>query len=82
MCVCVCVVCCVLFPSHHLSSVTTEALGATSDEAYSYINSALHFLAQPAAKDPGNLTQHLNTTLTCLYLRMGASDVCVMALSL
>jgi hypothetical protein len=34
-------------------SATTEALGATSDAAYSYINSALHFLAQPAAKDAG-----------------------------
>lgn len=31
----------------------TEALGATSADAYGYINSALHFLAQPAAKEPG-----------------------------
>lgn len=34
--------------THH-----AEALGATSADAYAYINSALHFLAQPAAKDPG-----------------------------
>lgn len=34
--------------THH-----AEALGATSADAYTYINSALQFLAQPAAKDPG-----------------------------
>lgn len=30
-----------------------EALGATSKDAYGFINKALHFLAQPAAKEPG-----------------------------
>jgi hypothetical protein len=35
------------------AAVTPEALGATSADAYAYINSALHFLAQPAAKEPG-----------------------------
>jgi hypothetical protein len=30
-----------------------EALGATSRDAYGFINKALHFLAQPVAKEPG-----------------------------
>ncbi len=34
--------------THH-----AEALGATSADAYAYINKCLHFLAQPTAKDPG-----------------------------
>lgn len=34
--------------THH-----AEALGATSRDAYGFINKALHFLAQPVAKEPG-----------------------------
>jgi len=56
--------------THH-----AEALGATSDEAYSYINSALHFLAQPAAKDAGECCWECRCN--CIILcQLGLGSVC------
>jgi hypothetical protein len=41
----------------HLLLPAVEALGATSKDAYGFINKALHFLAHPSAKEPGNVLE-------------------------
>lgn len=56
----------------YAKSTTSEALGATSDDAYAYINSALHFLAQPAAKEPGAVLE--------MCLALGSANLGVLKL--
>jgi len=62
------IVSCMLWPPVLLRC--SEALGSTDPAAYAFINEALYFLGQPAAKDPAAVLE--------MCLRLGGANLGVM----